>query len=792
MLLISSVYKITMKKITLFFVFALLLGFGDLFARAVSVDNAKTVAINFFKVTASDGREKATVNATLNYTRVETDNTVDFYVFNITPGPGFVIVAANDVAEPVLGYSTEANFESNLDKTGVVDWMKHAAQHIYRGIQENLPATTRINTLWSAYNTGQKPADAKSTVVAPLVYTAWNQSPYYNYLCPLDAGSNTHAVTGCVATTMAQIMKYWSYPAQGTGSYSYNDAPPSYSNNYGTQTANFGATTYNWSAMPISISSNNVAIGTLMYQCGVSVGMDYGTDAQGGSGAQVITMWGGASAQNSYVAYFSYNPNTIQGVYESSYSASDWFNLMKTDLDAGRPVQYVGSDPTAGGHTWVCDGYDGNGLLHMNWGWGGTANGYFNVNSLTAGGYNFSTDESALIGIEPLNPNTANQTVHVSICVGDTAKLIAPITNHATYTWSPTNNLSCPTCAYTIATPGATTVYTAKVDSAGTITSKTVVVSVYPRVSVSATSANLSCYGAGDGVINITVAGGIPTYTYNWNNGLSSASVNTLSAGNYSITISDAVGCSSVVIENITQPQQINATVTATGAPCASASGTATVTASGGAGSLTYMWSNAATTTTITGLVPANYVVTVTDSRNCTTVVDAQVTQPYQIEYTTAVTNTVNGHYIGTAGVENVTGGTSPYTYAWSDGETTATITNLEAGIYTVTISDHAGCYEVAKDTVISTPAAGINSISNAFTFSVYPNPASTHAFVVLNKVSSGTVFKLENVLGQTLLSQAITDQETQLDLSSYPDGVYFIEVRQGDKRGVKQFVLSR
>ena len=378
------------------------------------------------------------------------------------------------------------------------------------------------------------------------------------------------------------------------------------------------------------------------------------------------------------------------------------------------------------------------------------------------------------------------------MCAGDTARLTAPITPHASYAWSPTTGLSCPTCAFTIAVPGATTVYTAKVDSAGVISTKTVVVSVFGRVSASATGVDLTCYGAANGVINITVAGGIPTYTYAWSNGLTTPSSNTLAAGSYVITISDAVGCSSVISKTITQPAEINATTSATGAACASATGTASVVASGGAGGLTYNWSNGATSTALTALVPGTYTVTVTDSRLCTTVVDAVVAQPYQIQYTAASTNTINGQYIGTATVENVTGGTSPYTYAWSDGQTTATISGLEAGIYTVTITDQAGCFTIATDTIISTPAAGINNISDAFTFNVYPNPARSLVTVQLSKTGATTSFKLENVLGQTLLTKTLADPQTQLDLSAYPDGVYFIEVKQGDRRAVKQLVLSR
>ena len=780
-----------MKKGLLIFVFAMFASFNILLAATVSVEQAKTIAVNFFKVNNADSRQRLALSAELNYTRLEADNAVDFYVFNITPGPGFVIVSADDNIVPVIGYSTTSNFQSDLNKTGLVDWMDHAAKHIYRGIQENIAATPRISGLWNAYYNGQRPAEMKSSVVAPLIYTQWNQEPYYNAYCP--AVGTTKTVTGCVATTMAQIMKFWSYPAKGTGSYSYNAGPPYYTNNFGTLSATFSDSTYNWTAMPISLNSNNPAVASLMYQCGVSVGMDYGTDAQNGSGAQVLSTWGGACAQTAFVSYFGYNRNTIKGVYQSSYNATQWFNLLKADLDAGRPVQYIGADQNAGGHTWVCDGYDGNGLLHMNWGWGGNSNGYFAVNSLTAGGYNFNTQEAALTGIVPLYPSPTSAANHISICSGDTAKLTAQIINHASYTWTPTLGLSCPNCAFTVATPTGTTVYTAKIDSAGTIKSTTYVVSVYPKVVASATTTDLNCYGANNGVINVAAVGGIPTYTYNWNNGLATASSNSLAAGNYSITVTDAVGCSFVVTKALSQPVGIDATTSTTPTTaCGSQTGSASVVASGGAGGLTYMWSNAETATSISNLAAGTYKVSVTDLSHCTTVVDALVGQPEQIQVSVTNTNTVNGQHTGTATVETVTGGTGPYTYAWSDGETSQTISNLAGGTYAVTVTDNNGCYETTAATVISSPAAAISTVTDAFNFSVYPNPSHSQAFIQLSKIAGNTSFKLENVLGQVLLSKQLTDMQTQLDLSSYPDGIYIIEIRQGEKRAVKELILSR
>ena len=201
---------------------------------------------------------------------------------------------------------------------------------------------------------------------------------------------------------MAQIMRYWNYPAQGTGSSSYCDCKAQgFTNNYGTLSANYGVTTYNWANMPLNLTTHNTDVATLNYHCGISVDMDYDP---AGSGAWVISSDDPICAQNSYVTYFGYDPTTIQGLNRSDYDDSTWTSLLKSDIDIGRPIQYVGDDPAEGGHTWVCDAYDQNDFFHMNWGWGGSDNGYFLLNNLltTNGGFNPSVGHQAVIGIVPI------------------------------------------------------------------------------------------------------------------------------------------------------------------------------------------------------------------------------------------------------------------------------------------------------------------------------------------------------------------------------------------------------
>jgi hypothetical protein len=382
---------------------------GRALAGIVSVETAQAVALNYFKLNAP-GAEKTTLTATLKYTQAESNGAVDFYVFDMAPVTGFVIVTAYDNVEPVIGFSTETNFKTNFKNNGLVDWTKSSAERINYAAVNNLAPSAEVSSHWLAYKQGVNPAAERASSVAPLAVTTWDQEndisnppPYlYNLDCPYNSSEGERCVTGCVATAMAQIMAYWAYPSKGTGSYSYT------SKGYGTQSVDFGTTTYNWAGMPSVLTkststSADELVDLISYDAGVAVAMEYGTDEQGGSGAWVLQSDAGSGkpcAQQAYVKYFGYDASTIQGLNKSSYSASAWTTLIEGELNAGRIVQYAGQGPD-GGHTWLCDGYNTKGLYHMNWGWGGADNGYFTITKLDVDGTSFNSDDEALIGIEP-------------------------------------------------------------------------------------------------------------------------------------------------------------------------------------------------------------------------------------------------------------------------------------------------------------------------------------------------------------------------------------------------------
>jgi hypothetical protein len=413
------------------FLFGLVFLFSSsLWAKPVNVETAQQVGRNFLVSHTNSLIFKDVAQLDLVYT--EGGSAALFYVFNASDGragQGFVIVAADDIVLPILAYSDQSSFDPNNLPQNAQKWLEGYKIQIRDAVANEIEATAEISEDWARYKQANAAFSPKTiSAVTALMTTRWNQSPYYNSLCP--GGS----VSGCVATAQTQIMKYWNYPANGTGFHSYNHSQ------YGTLSANFGSTTYNWGSMPNTVSSSNTAVATLTYHVGVSVDMNYSPQ---GSGAQVISA--GTTRQcseHSLKTYFGYK-NTLRGVSRNAYSDAQWISLLKVELDARRPILYAGFG-TGGGHAFVCDGYDNSNYFHFNWGWGGAYDGYFLVNALNpsgvgtgggSGGYN--NNQQAVIGIEP--PTAVGQPYNLRLATFVTP---SPTTINYLQSFSVTTNIS--------------------------------------------------------------------------------------------------------------------------------------------------------------------------------------------------------------------------------------------------------------------------------------------------------------------------------------------------------------
>lgn len=350
----------------------LLLMASILIAKPISPAQATRVAENWmFERTGTHF-----ANSTLTPLK---DGSDLIFVVSLRP-TGFILIAGDDASYPVLGYNTDHAWKE-YPLPPQLEYLIGVWEDQLEDISAHrLPASLETTVLWSKYDkpVSEFQPNANYRDVSPLLTTIWGQGTYYNAQCP------SGTPVGCVATAMAQIMRYWSFPVTGVGSHSYN-CPP-----YGTQTADFGATTYNWSAMPNNVTSANAAVATISRHAGVAVDMQYAPDGSGAYSTDV---------PNALINYFRYASST-QYRNKGSYTPSVWEAMMKGEIDNARPVYYSGSSTGSGGHAWVLDGYSGSNF-HVNWGWNGYYNGYFSLTALNPGTDNFSSGQAAVIGIAP-------------------------------------------------------------------------------------------------------------------------------------------------------------------------------------------------------------------------------------------------------------------------------------------------------------------------------------------------------------------------------------------------------
>jgi len=316
---------------------------------------------------------------------LEEDSVPLIYAINIKE-KGFVLVSADDRVFPLLGYSFNHYYSEDNHPIQFDDMIDYFKKQIMYVIDNNVIKTQEVKDNWSLYLSDNIEFE-NTRNVDPLMSTNWDQGHSWNDYCPEDnQGPGGNAYAGCVATAAAMVMKYWNHPETGEGSHAY------YHNDYGLISADFN-TTYNWSNMPDNSPTN--ASRKLLFHVGVSCEMGYGPY---GSGA-----WVGEyepSVTTALKTYFKYSSET-NFKSKNNYDESYWLDIVRIELDEGRPLVYKGYTADYGaGHAFVIDGYNGD-YFHLNWGWSGSYNGNYLINNLSPGGYNFSTWQGAIFNLEP-------------------------------------------------------------------------------------------------------------------------------------------------------------------------------------------------------------------------------------------------------------------------------------------------------------------------------------------------------------------------------------------------------
>ena len=305
------------------------------------------------------------------------------------------------------------------------------------------------------------------------------------------------------------------------------------------------------------------------------------------------------------------------------------------------------------------------------------------------------------------------------------------------------------------------------------------------------TSSPVLCAGDANGSAMLNITGGTAPITIHWNTGDSTTSLGNLAASTYQVTITDGNNCQKIDTVVVNQPVQLTASTSATADSCfGDFTGTATVTQLGGTTPYSNIhWSTGGNTNTITGLASSSYTVTITDANNCSASASASVTEPAQLAIATTIIDPSGGNN-GSAQVSHVTGGSTPYTYKWNTGDSTAGIYNLPAGIYTVTTTDANGC-SVSTSVTVGL-VTGVADPGEKLLFNLAPNPATNQITVTLDKTVTGSIISLKDIVGHTILSKPIESLSTTLDVSQYGSGVYFVEVKQNGVQAVKQVVIGK
>ena len=386
--------NISIKIILLFFLF-LLTGADLIYSQEVNREQADKVANNFITFN-SDHFPTFSNNKELSFSSIITQEKAGnpyYYVFNIEGG-GFVIVSAEDLLSPILGYSYTGNFINEGQSCNVHSWMKNYISMIDAAREDEHSRPGYIRKQWETLLqdgihisiAGQDPPTRWE--VEPLIKSTWDQDIPYNTLCPDDSeGPGGRCVTGCVATALAQIMYYWRYPLVGSGSKSYS-LP-----GYGLLSADFANTYYRWSAMKDELTNSSgsapiYAVSQLQYHVGVATEMYYQPDGSSTTNSKAI---------DALKTYFNYSESASIAEREF-FDPTSWEALLKNNLDNGRPVYYAGNNGDLG-HAFVCDGYETGEVtyFHFNFGWGGNNNGYYWIDDP----FGFTNDQVVIRNIFP-------------------------------------------------------------------------------------------------------------------------------------------------------------------------------------------------------------------------------------------------------------------------------------------------------------------------------------------------------------------------------------------------------
>lgn len=362
-----------------------------------SLEEAQQVASQYF-TSHSNVLRAPSRGATMqhSWTELTDQGTPAFYVFNRGTDDGFVIVSAESRTHTIIGYSDKGHLDQNDMPVNMRAWIEG-----YKPFIQHVAALPEMPTPILGIPTRR--ATKSYTPISPICATTWGQGWPYNINCPLDSDGE-RCVTGCVATAAAQIMKAHNYPTQGIGSSSYEWTRSDYSTEI--LSSDYSSHTYDWAHMKddyqnsSSTTTEQNAVALLMSDCGIACEMDYSSNESSAYFKKMML---------AMVNHFGYDP-AIRTIVLDYMSEEAFVDAIYVDLQAGRPVYFSGRTIYNEGHAFVGDGIDTDGLVHINWGWNGSSDGYFRVSLMdpedqgtggSSGNYAYTEGVAAYTNIKP-------------------------------------------------------------------------------------------------------------------------------------------------------------------------------------------------------------------------------------------------------------------------------------------------------------------------------------------------------------------------------------------------------